>query len=602
MEVQEFRIYKYSGTYSETLEAYGVANLLNEISTRCNKVLAKVSIEDNDLFYTVKTNKPITSEMIDSLEYFPIVKFIKKDLNTVVPKGIIDFFDYPDQKRILDEYKEQFKSIDTNSALTTEQKKQAKKNLNQKRLSEFGYVIKPEFDVFREIKGNPYASFLKLFDNFFLNQDDFATLIKEVLSYYSQIDFGKRDFGLTDEKPTAQQLYNPNQGKGLNKGKANNASMGNLSSSWISETMKISGSLSMMICQYVKVGSAYDLKIYVPEFHQIGLSKAKEVIFEFKRYLKSSSPIKLDILNSINLSISFIQQTPEYNRGKIKNTVKGFHSVYQKDLGQNKAVVNIAFINTPDFISYFTREEGKDWIEILEDQRRIISGIEELGDSIQGLQAFRDFLGNTGKSAFENFNKFSFWYGGYLMQSLSNEKYYVKPFNTETLNKFYINMDTKGLNLKEIIENEGFKAVAKAIRKSTVSLQYTPKDQRKFEIRYGFAQQLQNKSKSKEDLATFIGEFIGFYNAETASYVDKLNKNPKATMHQEASSQSFTGEKLSIAPRATVKDSELNEFFEILNQQPSRLIGALLASYGFALTTKENPIVEDEESSDDLPE
>lgn len=578
MELKEFKIYKSSGTYSETIEAYGLANLLNEIFTRNNTVAPSITIEDNDLFYSIKVNKPITSEMINKLTYFPIVKFIKKDDKTKVPAGIIDYFDYPAQKKIIDDYKEKYNAIDKNKNLNQEQKKQARKDLAQKRLSEFGDVVNPEFDVFREIKGNPYASFLKLFDNLYQNKDSFQLLVKEILSKYSKCEKIERDFRLVDENPTAQQLYNPNQGKGLNKAKANNASMGNLNSNWISETMKISGALSMMTCQYVKVGSTYDLKIYVPEFNQISLSNAKKIFKEFKKYLKSSTPIKLDISNSLDLSIIFIQQTPEYNRGKIKNTVRGLYSVYQKDLGQNKAVANIAFINTPDYISYTTREEGKGWIDILEDQKRVISGIEEMGDSIQGLQAYRDFLGSIGKSALENFNKFSYWYSGYLTQSLSKEKYYVKPFNVETLNKFYTNMDTKELNLKEIIENEGFKAVAKAIRKSTVSLQYTPKEQRKFEIRYGFAQQLQNKSKSKEDLATFIGEFIGLYNAETARYVEKYNK----------------------APRATVKDLELNMFFEILNQYPSRLVGALLASYGFALTSKENPIIEDKDVSDDL--
>ena len=567
MEIQEFKIYKNSGTYSETIEAYGVANLLNEIFNRNNTIAPIITIEDNDSFYAIKTNKPITSEMIDSLSYFPVVKFIKKEDSTEIPNGIIDYYDYPKQKRILDEYKEKYIAIDKNKELTAEQKKEAKKNLNQERLSEFGQSINPEFDVFREIKGNPYSSFLNLFNNFFQNQNNFQSLINEILSNYSQNEIDKRGFRIVDETPTAQQLYNPNKGKGLNKNKANNASMGNLKSNWISETVKISGALSMMICQYVKVGSGYDLKIYVPEFNQINLSKAREVLFRFKKKLKSSTPIKLDILNSLNLSIDFIQQTPEYNKGKIKNTIKGFHSVYQKDLGQNKAVANIAFINTPDFISYTTREEGRIWIDILEDQIKIISGIEELGDAIQGLQAYRDFLGSIGKSAIESFNKFTFWYSGYLTQALSKEKYYVKPFNTETLNKLYINMDTTELNLKEIIENEGFKAVAKAIRNSTIRLQIKSRFQqthKKFQIRYGFAQQLANKSKSKNDFVKFISEFLGKYDAETASHKEK---NPD------------------VIYRSNIRQEEKDLFFNLVEKYSSSIstLGAMLSSYGFAL-------------------
>lgn len=126
-------------------------------------------------------------------------------------------------------------------------------------------------------------------------------------------------------------MYNPNQGKGNNKQKANGFDMSKntIQSNWISETMKISGATSFMICQYVKVGSTYDLKVYVPEFNEIGLSEAKKMIFDFKKYLKSTSPIKLDVLNSLDFTINFIKNTPEYT-GKVRKTLKGFHSVYQK--------------------------------------------------------------------------------------------------------------------------------------------------------------------------------------------------------------------------------------------------------------------------------
>jgi len=150
------------------------------------------------------------------------------------------------------------------------------------------------------------------------------------------------------------------------------------------------------------------------------------------------------------------------------------------------------------------------------------------------------------------------------MSNFSKSKYALR-FNETTLNKFFNNMSMNDFKISEIISNEGFKKVAYAIRKSTVTLQYTPKDQRKFEIRYGLSQTLQNKSKSTTDLAEFIGEFIGTYNAETARNVEK------------------TGSIL----RANVKDNELNQFYELLDKYPSKVVGALLASYGFALTERE---------------
>jgi hypothetical protein len=579
---KEFFVQKQSGTYAETLEAYGLANLLNEILQRSQISDRKIIIEDKGLYYLVHSNKEISDEMINGLEYFQVVKFLINKPETPIPQGIskTDCYNYPAQKAEQDWYKAEYDRIEKNKGLNAEKKKTAKQELAKQKLSEFGKKIDAEYDVYRELIKNPYTSFTKLHENFYHNQDNFPELLKEILCNYTNITPKESKLKFADDKPTSQQLFNPNQGKGLNKSKANNASMGNLKSSWISETMKISGGLSMMSVQYVKVGSGYDLKIYVPEFKEIQLSKGKELIKEFKRYLKSASPIKLDILNILDLIIKFIEYTPEYNKGKVKNTIKGFHSVYQKDLGQNKAVANIAFINTPDFIAYSTKQEGREWMDILKSQRSIISGIEELGDSIQGLQHYRNFLGSTGQTAFEYFSNFSYWYASYLIQALDKEKYYVKPFQIETLDKFYSNMNSKELNLTEIIENEGFKAVAQAIRKSTVNLQYTPKESRKFDIRYGLAQQLQNKSKSKENLATFIGEFIGTYNAETARNAEKNG------------GKSF---------RANVKDEELIQFYALLDNNPSRLVGALLSSYGFALNKKDAPKVEVTEG-ENLPE
>ncbi|WP_020530990.1 hypothetical protein [Flexithrix dorotheae] len=566
---KEFLIPKKSGTYSEMLEVFGLGNLIDEVLTRLDIGERKITFEDMGLYYIVSSDKEITNKMLEGLTYFPVVKFLINKSDTFPPEGISieNCFNYPEQKAEQDLYKKEYENIDKDKKKSSEQKKAAKQELAQRKLSEFGKKLDKEYDVYRELIKNPYSSFVKLFDNFHENQQYFPELIKEILSYYSKSIILNGDYKLADEKPTSQQLFNPNQGKGLNKAKANNASMGNQKSFWVAETMKISGALSMMSVQYVKVGSGYDLKIYVPEFRQILHHKAKELLFVFKKYLKSAAPIKLDILNLLDITIYFIELTPEYNKGKVKNTIQGFHTVYQKDLGQNKAVANISFMTTPDFVEYTDKKESKDWIRLLKEQRNVISGIEEVGDSIKGLQLYRSFLGAKGRNALNYFSNFSFWYASYLMQALDNEKFYVKPFHIETLNIFYKNMTTQEINLSEIIQNEGFKAIAQAIRKSTVSLQYTPKENRKFEIRYGLAQQLQNKSKSKESLATFIGEFIGTYNAETGRNAEKNNGK---------------------AFRTNVKDEELLQFFSLLDKSSPRLIGALLASYGFALNKKES--------------
>jgi len=565
---QKFYINKQSGTYSEAIEAYGVAKFILELAEkRLNIKHFSLTIHDEFSHFEIVLSQPILEDQLDELKYFIPLPFIKKEskqaISTDIPSDKL--LDYPQQKDIQEQYKIRYDSIEKNKKLTQDERRVAKKILGEEKKGEFGNRIKSEYDVMREIISKPYDSYLKLFDNFHKNQDNFPALTKEILYYYTAASttLPKRIFKLILEKPNALQLYNPNQSKGLNRAKADSTKMDSVESNWITESMKILGSLSFMSCQFIKIGSTYDMKIYVPSFHSINLEKARSVTQSFKSALKSLSPIRLDIINILSFSEGFIKQTPQYNFGKLKNTLKGFYTTYQKSLGNARGITNISFIQTPDFIIYTTKEEADEWIEILDQQRKTIQSIEENGDAIQGLEAYRSFLGSNGESALRYFSKFSFWYSGYLMQQLTKNNRFIRTFKVEHLNKFYQNMEP---TLSEIIENEGFKAIALAIRKSTVSLQYTPKEQRHFEIRYGLAQQLQNKAKSKNDLATFIGEFIGIYNAETGRYAEK-NKGK--------------------APRTNVKDMELEKFYKLLDTTSPRLIGALLTSYGFALHAKD---------------
>jgi hypothetical protein len=577
-EYQFFTIQRNSGTYADALEAFGLASLLEKINNQLDNKNAKVTIENKGTTYVVSNSHAIDVEQVSGLKYFQVVKFIKtfefdkkgkKNAKFKLAPIEIgnDYFDYLAQRNEKEAYNEKVKE-----ALKIKDKdllKRTLNDLNEAKNNEFGKKIDKEYDVYSQLIGNPYIAFCDLYENFDKNKANFSDLLKEILNFYKQKEDKeaiiekkeKRNFKI-EEKVTAQQLLNPNQGKGLNQSKASSANMKNLDGNWISETMKIAGAFEIMFCQNVKVGSTYDMKVFVTDFNYITLKVAKSLQLEFKKNLKSVSPVKLDILNILNYAINFIKLSEKY-KGRIKDTVGGFYSVYQKDLGQNKAVANISYLEIPSFIVFETKKGGAVWLEILTEQSKMINGIAEQGDAIQGLLAYRNFISS---SNLESFFKFNNWYSVYLMQSLSQEKYFIKPFSIETLNNFYNMIEyNDNFKLSEIITDTGFLAVAKAIRKSTVSLQYTPKNARKYEIRYGVAQQLQNKSRTKIDFVSFIGEFIGIYNAETAR---QKEKNPD------------------LPTRAIVKDEELNAFYALLDKYPSKLISSLLASYGFALNAK----------------
>ena len=76
----------------------------------------------------------------------------------------------------------------------------------------------------------------------------------------------------------------------------------------------------------------------------------------------------------------------------LKEHLLGLHSVYQKDLGQNKAVVNIAFLETPDFIDLADKE---DWLEIIEEEKDSIQMI--LDEVVKQELTWSDYLFSQGR-------------------------------------------------------------------------------------------------------------------------------------------------------------------------------------------------------------
>lgn len=557
-----FRVEKITGTYSDTIEVFGLANLLKDIQSRTNLFRPKLWIEDKGLYYEITSKPEMQLEQINGLNYFPFFQYVIRQGSETTYED--NYFDYPKQR----DFKKEKQKLTENAyrEFTGKDKlQQLKDRLNAiERIYEIEKFISPQLDVYSQIiTPNNFVGFNKLYRNVSMNKNAFPEIIKAILDYYSgrKIELKINSLNFFEVSVTALQIYNPTTGKGQNKGKASGASAGPVKLGWISETMKISGSITNMLCKPVKVGSSYDMKVVVPDFKKAEYSKQKKIALSFKKNIKGNTPLKIDILNLLIINKQLIENTDEYSNFKAKNILTGLHSVYQKDLGQNKAIVNIAKLQTPQFIEFNTEDEAKDWIEFLKEQINIIRSIDELGDAIQGLIAYRIFLTT---SHFQSWCKFIFWYAKHIMSNFSKNKYAL-PFKEKSLIKLFNNTTMNNFKISEITSNEGFQKVAYAIRKSTVTLQYTPKDQRKFDIRYGLAQALQNKSKSVADLAEFIGEFIAIFNAETASYAEKTGK----------------------ALRANIRENELSQFYGILDKYPSKVVGALLASYGFALTEKE---------------
>lgn len=121
---------------------------------------------------------------------------------------------------------------------------------------------------------------------------------------------------------------------------------------------------------------------------------------------------------------------------------------------------------------------------------------------------------------------------------------------------------------KEIIENQGFRNIATAIRKATINAQIRKSITGKspFEIRYGLAQNWKRKAKFKRELIIELSSFVQEYNNENARHAEQ-NKET----------------------RKNITTQDLEQVIELIENDKygSELVCMLLLSFGYALEPKE---------------
>ena len=606
MYQNKYYIPKISGFYQDALILYGLARLLDLMINSERDEKKEILLKDCGINYELETidytlmEEDVTQFCINPKIGFDYI-FQESKKGTKMPG-------HPESREELN-----LNFID----IQKEWEKLKKQSFEN---SEKSQSVNPDFSIYallshfsieflakeHDAGSRQGGMFTRTFLQLFLNQDKFTNFIKAILTQFSRpTDFEEDKFNTIAfpqknregekikyytlskthniGKTTFNQLISPSASKGINSNKPRLTELSGEPNLLI-EYLKILGCFEGMY----SIGGSTDFddyRIYVCEPKEIYLSMQRMVLGAFKKIFFSNSTIKGDILSELLYSKEIINHSKKLQKKfhfdfenvfSPKNYVNGFfvchYMIIKKSPPKKHTPINLAFLKIPGFINAKTIQEGNKWIEIIDEFISITKNIkgsqnkEEVGDVIQGLDKLRTYITS---SRIESFFDFQFWYSQYLMFAFNkkqkNSNWYVKTFRINTLNKFFKNMTMNDFKISEIISNDGFQKVAYAIRKSTVTLQYTPKDQRKFEVRYGLAQALQIKSKSALDLAEFIGEFIAIFNAETARHAEK------------------TGDVL----RANIRENELGQFYRLLDMYPSKVIGALLASYGFALTEKE---------------
>uniref|UniRef100_UPI0035E4521D hypothetical protein n=1 Tax=Thermogemmatispora sp. TaxID=1968838 RepID=UPI0035E4521D len=406
---------------------------------------------------------------------------------------------------------------------------------------------------------------------------------------------------------TAVQLINPISGKGANAPKSNRLSVGGMESFWLLELLKFRGFM-IGAAPYTLRGSK-DRKTFVVLPQRVELGTLKRIMHQFREVCWSSTAVKQDILAALRLTQVLIEhRRTELESGQqldpdelppIISITQGLDMIFYKDMGSAHAIMNLATINLP---SWFPRLHNLEEIdranEFLGEHIRVIRRIEtpkgeEGGEELALLQTYRDFLSGHDLRLFW---KFAAMYGNYLFRQREREKNvqrWLPQLTQKGLESLAMSYDK---SLSAILENSGFRSIARAIREATVNAQrrHSQENDSTYEVRYGLGNELLRKIHQREAFMQALSEFIYQYNAETAREEEKRAQKEGG---RRLTSEDYRRYRL----RYPITTADLEQFTALLDSYPTELVASMLVAYGYS--RRETPRSEetDQDQSYDHP-
>ena len=221
--------------------------------------------------------------------------------------------------------------------------------------------------------------------------------------------------------------------------------------------------------------------------------------------------------------------------------------------------MNIAAINLPRWVAPRSPEELAGLNESLDEHLAIVRNLDETrGEQFELLRYYRDFMSADDLAPFF---KFTNAYSGFVMSQLERRKY-VRPFTTKTLEVLFMNRDDSQHTFGVIVQDEGFKNIAYAIRHSTVVPQSRKGKGKKpvVDVRYGLGQQLTRKAAYPAEFLAEIAEFIHLYNAENS----QLRENKREPF------------------RKNVTTADIEKLTALVDAFGSKVVCNMLVAYGYA--------------------
>jgi hypothetical protein len=505
---------KTTGTPADTLLAFGVAHFLDTLIPQ-DAAGVNLRVEDWGNSLCIDLNTPFRAEWASQAGFFSMIPGLNTSTKSVAVAWTVDYKKHQQRNSLY------FESL--------------KSGLDEKQLQEQG-IDPPDLDwpVWAIINQMSAATtYNKLVELWYAHENCFPELATLILEMYGRrpnetgaagegwTELAKKQ-GIQESADIAQlQVVNPGMGKGGNRSKASGLGIGGLKAFWLPEYLKFAGLYKAAIPRVVR--GEKDRKTYILSPNKLEWRTHKNIFPEFQKVMYAQTAIKMDILTNLTYCRTFLTQwmagqgsQHRRARGNPGNHVGAVETIYYKHLGSAHATLNLSSLALPDWTGteITTKEEAQTFLDLLEEHSFVIYRLDEKrGSEYNLLDHYRHFLSGR------DLNMFYQFMGGYSAHLMSELAGGGNPpqFSITNLEVLIMAHD-EDKKLTEIIQNEGFRNIAEAIRRSTVIPQGQKARGRDslYDIRYGLGSKLLRKAQYNESFVQELSQFMHDYNHENA--------------------------------------------------------------------------------------
>lgn len=578
-EYHSFYVERSTQTYSDTLVAFGLARHVSELLDRQGEDEQSVQIINRGGYFELKCEpalRRITLEEVADAPLCPIKAIITDQYRDVILEKRVPAIDW---KEVDEFFAFRKGGLDAENAPPRPANLDLLQAINPPAIQGYSNLVIGWWSI-RHIQPQILEIMLDLYGEYpnitALAEKRWAKLIKA------------NNLGLKT-RITGQQIYNPDQGEGQNKTKADGLIPRKKPeiNFWLTEWLRAVGFYEAAVTKLVGDANASKSKkdrvIYVVLPRQLDFESHRSVIDKFSQTIRPSSPTIFGILTTIRYLKTLLEYLMEPEQtfhfasiGQIQETlVSGFQTAYFQTLGKGKAVTNISFTSLPGWVVIRSIDDVQQYRFVFDELDRLVMQFDRVHKSRSAgvfdystlLRHLRDFLSSD---ELEALFRFTALYPSYLMKAgRSKNLVKVKTWLIER-----IIMSSEDVNFMEIVQSQGFRNIAYALRKSTIGALYWTQEAKKskqsypYQIRYGLAQDFTRVAPHQLKFISALCEFVSNYNNETAMVADDMRKRniPMPFRHQ----------------RKMIQEADLDEVVELIYRCGSDPVAKLLVAYGYA--------------------